>query len=369
MTDFLPPNGAVSSDSESGRPLPADTLVSVVLPVFNEVGVLEQLHASVEHALRGCGVRYEILYVDDGSTDGSGPALDAIADRCRAARVLHFSRNFGHQAAVQAGLEHARGDAVIIMDSDMQDDPGAFRAFLDLWRAGFDVVYAVRMGRKESLPKRVLFVSFYRVLNAISRTEIPRDAGNFGLVDRRVAREIAGVLDRDRYFPGLRSWVGFRQIGVAVERGRRHDDKPRVSLRGLFRLAKTAVFSFSAAPLTMFYFIAAASLLTSLGLSGFALYHKLVTGTALPGWTSTTIVVSLFGALNALGIGILGEYAIRIYDQVRARPGYIVARTCGTSTPHAVEAQCPEAAVHGEARQLLDWVSDQWAARSLTHRK
>jgi dolichol-phosphate mannosyltransferase len=308
------------------NPRPDDPLVSVVLPCFNEARVLERLTESIVRALDRGEDRYEIVYVNDGSTDDSVEILEGLAAASPAIRVVHLSRNFGHQAAVQAGLEHARGDAVVVMDSDLQDDPAAIADFLDRWRAGYDVVYAVRYNRKESPPKRFLFYAFYHVLNAISDLPIPQDAGNFGLVDRAVVDHLRQLTDRDRFYPGLRRWVGFRQIGVPVERHARHDDKPRVSLRQLFRLAKSAIFSFSRVPLAVFYTVAIVSLLVCLGLCGFTLYHKLFTGLAIPGWTSVTITSSFFGALNALGIAILGEYVIRIYDQVRARPMYIVAR-------------------------------------------
>lgn len=303
-----------------------DPLISVVLPCYNEARVLERLTGSVVRTLVRQGERYEIVYVNDGSNDDSAEILDNLADVNPAIRVVHFSRNFGHQAAVQAGLEHARGDAVVVMDSDLQDDPAAITAFLERWRAGYDVVYAVRYNRKESPPKRFLFYAFYRMLNAISEMPIPQDAGNFGLVDRTVVDHILRLSDRDRFYPGLRRWVGFRQIGVPVERHARHDDRPRVSLRQLFRLAKSAVFSFSRVPLAVFYSVAIVSLLVCLGLSAFSLYLKLFTALPVPGWTSVTITSSFFGALNALGIAILGEYVVRIYDQVRARPMYLVAR-------------------------------------------
>jgi dolichol-phosphate mannosyltransferase len=269
-----------------------------------------------------------LIFVNDGSSDGSGPILDALAAR-PCVRVLHLSRNFGQQAAVHAGLLHAAGDAIIVMDSDLQDDPETILSFLEKWEAGYDVVYAVRFHRKENAVKRSLFFAFYRMLHLISDTPIPKDAGNFGLIDRRAARQIAHLVDRDRYYPGLRRWVGFRQTGIPVERKARHDDFPRVSLAQLFRLAKTAIFSFSTFPLTMFYGIAGMSILVCAGLCGFTLYHKLVSGLAVPGWTSITIAASFFGALNALGIGILGEYMARIYDQVRARPLFIVDRAAG----------------------------------------
>jgi dolichol-phosphate mannosyltransferase len=325
-----PFDGHVARAADSGslrRPSGPECVVSVVLPVFNELGVLDTLVDALEDILTGTGCRYEIVFVNDGSTDGSAERLDELAVEHPCIRVIHFSRNFGHQAALHAGLAHSRGDAIVVMDSDLQDDPAAIRVFLDRWRAGYDVVYAERADRKEHILKRGLFLAFYRLLNAIADIRMPMDAGNFGLIDRRVADQITAVIDSDRYYPGLRSWVGFRQTGVPVSRGRRYDDSPRVSLRGLFRLAKTAIFSFSSVPLSMFYVIAGLSLATCFAVAAFALYHKLFTGLAIPGWASVTIIASFFGALNALGIGILGEYAIRIYDQVRARPHYIVART------------------------------------------
>lgn len=304
----------------------SETLLSIVMPLYNEAAVLRTLTEMVGDVLQLCDCRYEIIYVNDGSHDGSDAILDQLAAENPQVRVVHFSRNFGHQAAVQAGLTFAAGDAIIIMDSDLQDDPVAIPQFLERWREGYDVVYAVRFHRKENLLKRSLFFGFYRLLNAISDTPIPNDAGNFGLIDRKVAEQVIRMSDRDRFYPGLRRWVGFRQVGVPVERLARHDDRPRVSMRQLWRLAKSAVFSFSSFPLTMFYAIAALSLLACAALCGFTLYHKVFTGLAIPGWTSITIAASFFGALNALGIGILGEYVIRIYDQVRARPMFIVER-------------------------------------------
>jgi len=301
-------------------------LVSVVLPVFNEREAVEPLAAAVARSVATAGADWELIFVNDGSTDGSALVMDRLAAGESRVRVLHLTRNFGHQAAVQAGMAHAHGNAVVVMDADMQDDPASIGRFLEKWREGYDVVYAVRTGRKESAPKRFLFFAFYRVLNHLVKVPMPADAGNFGLVDRRVALEIRSLLDRDRYYAGLRNWVGFRQVGVEVERGPRYDSAPRVTLLGLFRLAKSAIFSFSTFPLTVFYLIGSLSLVVFVGLACFTLYHKLFTGLAIPGWTSITMATSFFGAMNALGIAVLGEYVTRIYEQVRARPLYLVER-------------------------------------------
>jgi glycosyltransferase involved in cell wall biosynthesis len=324
------------------RPSRAESLISAVLPVYNEVEVLPRLRQLVDDSLEAASERREIVFVNDGSRDGSGELLDRLALAHEGTRVVHLSRNFGHQAAVQAGLQAARGDAVIVMDSDLQDDPAALPRMVDAWRAGADVVYAVRHGRKEAAWKRFLFESFYRVLNSLTATPFPRDAGNFGLLDRRVATLVAELPECDRYFAGLRGWVGFRQEGIPVERLARYDAQPRVSLLGLFRLAKTAIFSFSRAPLTAFYLFGVVSLLVCAAFTLFSLYHKLFTGLAVPGWTSGVVIASLFGALNALGIGILGEYIVRIYDQVRGRPRFIVARETGQQTSPATTDALPE---------------------------
>jgi len=312
---------------EAIRPAPHETLVTVVLPVYNEVEVLQSLLGQVRQALGNCRVRSEIVFVDDGSTDGSARLLDQLAERFAEVRVIHFSRNFGHQAAVQAGLQHARGHAVLLMDSDLQDAPNAIGQFLEHWREGYDVVYAVRVRRKEAAWKRLLFGAFHRLMASVATTPIPAEAGNFSLIDARAVRQIVTLAERDRYLPGLRSWVGFRQIGIEVERNARYDARPRVSLRGLLRLAKSAIFSFSSLPLTIFYFIACAATAVFLLLGGFSLYCRLFTDLAIPGWTSYILSASFFGALNALGISMLGEYVVRIYDQVRARPFYLIDRT------------------------------------------
>ncbi|MEZ6062333.1 MAG: glycosyltransferase family 2 protein [Planctomycetaceae bacterium] len=301
---------------------PRNALISIVLPVFNEAEILRELTRRIIRVMDGVR-RFEIVYVNDGSSDGSSQILNQMALDDDRVAVVHLSRNFGHQAAVQAGLEHASGDAVVVMDSDLQDNPQAIPKFLEQWEQGFDVVYAERFNRKEALLKRSLFYGFYRILNAVSDTAMPADAGNFGLLDRRAVDVLLALPERDRYFPGLRSWIGFRQTGVRVERDARHDETPRVSLAGLFRLAKTAVFSFSAFPLTLFYVIAAVSAVVCGASVSFVVYHKLITGLAIPGWASVIITASFFGSLNALGISVLGEYVIRIYHQVRSRPVYV----------------------------------------------
>ncbi len=322
----------MSYDSFAERLVPEGMTISVVLPVYNEARVLPELLRRVGDALAACAADYEIIFVDDGSRDQSPRVLDQLAAADRRVRVIHLSRNFGHQAAVQAGLVHSRGDAVVLMDSDLQDAPEAIGRFIAKWRAGYNVVYAIRAQRKENPLKRFLFNAFHWLMSRVATWPIPADAGIFGLIDRRVARHIIALAENDRYFPGLRGWVGFRQAGVVVERNARYDDRPRVSLVGLFRLAKTAMFSFSTLPLLIFHVMGATATGVFLGVSGYSLFCKLFTNLAIPGWTSYVLIGSFFGALNALGISILGEYVIRIYDQVRGRPLYLVNHTVNMET-------------------------------------
>lgn len=331
-------NGPMSTSPRNRRAV----RVSVVLPVYNETAILEELNRRIISVMEADQLSFEVVYVNDGSADGSRENLDRLAAADSRLVVVHLSRNFGHQPAVHAGLEHATGDVVVVMDSDLQDDPAAIPRFLEAWESGHDVVYAQRFNRKENPARRFLFFSFYRVLNAIADSPIPTDAGNFGLLDRCVVDALLQLPERERFFPGLRSWAGFRQTGIPVERAARHDATPRVSLRGLFRLAKTAIFAFSSFPLKFFYIIAAMSAAVCLGSIGFVLWHKALTGLAIPGWASTIITASFFGALNALGISILGEYVIRIYDQVRNRPVYLAESPTRRRLPSRRNTESPD---------------------------
>jgi len=345
--------------ADTPRPSRDETLLSLVLPVFNEQDVLAGLLDSLIRAVVPCGMRYEILFVNDGSRDASEKILDCLAAENQHVRVIHLSRNFGHQAAVQAGLSHARGDAVILMDADMQDAPEAISRFVDAWLAGNDVVYAIRTDRKESWPKRMLFTAFYRLLATISSTRMPLDAGNFGLIDRRVVREIIGLSERDRYFAGLRAWVGFRQQGIEVERAARYDKSPRVSFWGLIRLAKTAIYSFSAAPLILFQVVGLAAM-SLFFLFGLAAAWQWTSAGAWAAWMPLALGATFFATLNALGIAVLGEYVTRIYDQVRARPIYVVDRAVNFPTRQeqlAGEAAFLEAAavIASAEREVFAW--------------
>jgi dolichol-phosphate mannosyltransferase len=327
----------------------AQAKLSVVLPLLNEAGVLPRLLADLRTQLDSIGCRWNVVLVNDGSTDESGDLLDAMAYADRRLRIIHLSRNFGHQSAIHAGLNYADGEVVVLMDSDGQDDPTAIGRMFDRWQSGDDVVYAVRYGRKEGPIKRLLFKTFYSLLSRVASVDIPRDAGNFSLLDRRVVDELLRLDERDRYVPGLRSWLGFRQSSIRVERFARHDKQTRVSILGLISLAKNAFFGFSRAPLLAFYYLAFAALVVTA-----SCFSAVIGGSyfnlALP--TSVLIqcgVVALFGSLNSLGIAVLGEYIARIYDQVRARPHFLVDRTANVQ----LEPQYPTPPIQDSKDDLL----------------
>lgn len=316
------------------RKLDPDSVISVVAPFYNEVKNIKTFVEELENEFEKIGAgQHELILVNDGSTDGSDRELERIiTEHPGKIKVIHLSRNFGHASAVYAGLEHASGEVIILMDSDMQDDPGCFDLFLQKWREGYDVVYSKRSSREESPPLRFLFWLFYRILFLMSDTYIPPDAGNFALMDKRVVNILLSLPEKNIYVPGLRAWIGFNQIGVPVPRRLRYDDLPRTNLKAKWNLAINAIFSFSYLPLIFFRVLGILALIVSLLLASFTLYHKLITGLAVKAWASNLITITFFGGLNLFGIGIIGEYISRIYNEVRARPRYIIDRITDDDT-------------------------------------
>ncbi len=305
---------------------------SIVAPVYNEVKFIEKFVDEIISVLASLNIldHTEIILVNDGSNDGSAEKIDALVEKHPGLVFgIHLARNFGAPSAITAGISHSSGDAVIIMDSDGQDDPSAFEQFLNLWIKGYDVVYAIRKSRKEGWLFKSLAWLFYRILSFSSQISIPLDAGNYSLLDRKVVEAIKLCPERNRYLPGLRSWVGFKQTGIEIERRARYDKKNRVGFRGLWTLAMNAFFSFSYVPIFLFRIAGVISLFLCLGLILFALYHKLFTGLAVTAWASQLITTSFFGGINLLGIALLGEYIARIYDEVKGRPIYVCAKKSG----------------------------------------
>jgi polyisoprenyl-phosphate glycosyltransferase len=304
--------------------------LSVVLPCYNERETLgplmERLVPLLERAVAG---RFEIVFVDDGSTDGCGELLDRLAESDPRVLVLHLSRNFGHQAALSAGLEAATGAAVVLMDADLQDPPELIEVFLARWQEGHEVVYAIRRKRKEGPLKRAAYALFYRSMRAIADIDIPPDAGDFCLLDRTVVDVLTGLRERQPFLRGLRSWVGFRQVGVEYDRQARYAGTPKYTLRKLLRLAVSGYVGFSVAPLRLATWLGFAAAAVGFLLALWAIVTRVFAIPAPRGWASTLATVLFLGGVQLLVLGVIGEYLGRVYDEVRARPRYIVRRQVG----------------------------------------
>ena len=298
--------------------------LSVVLPVYNEVRVLDELHTRLMTVLSRTGLRFEIMFVDDGSTDGTAAVLHELAQQHGHVSVVRLSRNWGHAAALKAGIDLAAGRQLIVMDADLQDEPELIPELLDLCEAeGADVVYVVRSKRAESLWIRGFFRLFHWCLARTSSYPIPQNAGSFGLMNERAVAEIRRLDERLRYFPGLRAFIGLRQVAVTAPRQPRYDGRSRVGVRGLIGLAAQAFFSQSRVPALTFYWLSAASFVIGAGLAAYALIARLL-GASVASWSSIVISVAFFSTVIILGLALVFEYLARIYEEVRARPVYLV---------------------------------------------
>jgi glycosyltransferase involved in cell wall biosynthesis len=310
-----------------GLPVP---LISVVLPVYNERENLAPLRQRLVTVLDdAAGGAFELVFVDDGSHDGSPEIIVAWRAQDRRIKLVQLSRNFGHQAALQAGLDAARGAAVVLMDTDLQDPPEMLRAFITAWRDGHEVVYAVRRQRREGLLKRAAYATFYRTVKLIAQIDVPLDTGDFCLLDRKVVDTLVELPEHNRFLRGLRSWVGFRQVGVEYARDARHAGEPKYTLRKLIRLALSGYVGFSAMPLRVASALGLLAALLGFLLSLWTVASKLLDVASPRGWTSLMSVILLVAGSQLLVLGVIGEYLSRVYDEVRRRPLYVVRTRFG----------------------------------------
>jgi polyisoprenyl-phosphate glycosyltransferase len=309
-------------------------LLSVIIPCFNEELVIRETHRRLENALDGLpGLEYELIYVDDGSKDQTPQILAELHGMARSTRVIRLSRNFGHQIAVTAGLESASGDAVVIIDADLQDPPEVIGDMLERWREGFHVAYGLRLERTgETRFKLWTAKTFYRLINYLSDTEIPLDTGDFRLMDRKVVDALLAMPERDRFLRGMISWIGFRQTSVPYRREPRHGGQSKYPLMKMVRFATDGILSFSIIPLKLAIWIGFASI--GLALAGIILAvleraYKLYDINLGRGWASIFIAVLFMGGVQLLTLGIIGEYLGRIYTEVKRRPLYVVQERLG----------------------------------------
>jgi|LGOV01.1.fsa_nt_gb dolichol-phosphate mannosyltransferase len=307
-------------------------VLSVVIPVYNEVEVLKELRARLNRVLQGMDVAYEVVFVDDGSADGSSKELKRFFEEDPHLVVVRLSRNFGHQYALTAGLHASGGKCVVMMDADLQDPPEVIPDFFKMWREGYDVVIAQRRSPKEGRLRRLLFFLFYKVLGIVSDYSITLNAGVFGLMDQKVVQGLVGISERNRFLPGLRSWLGFKQAFVLYDRENRTAGKPKQTFLRLLRYGFDAIFSFSYKPLRV-------SSCLGIIISGLCLLYavflallRIFNINVVPGFTTPTVAILFLGGVQLIAIGILGEYLGRIYDEVKRRPLYVIEEELSHST-------------------------------------
>ena len=317
----------------------ARTRLSVAIPLHDEERGLPELLRRVGAALDTLpGGPHEMVLVDDGSRDGTRAALMDAAARDDRITAIALSRNFGHQVAVTAALDHATGDAVIVMDGDLQDSPEAIPEFVRRFEEGYDVVYARRVRRKEGLVLRFCYWLFYRMLARMSDVRLPVDVGDFGLMSRRVVDELRLMPEHHRYLRGMRSWIGFRQIGIDVERDARFAGESSYTAMKLLRLAFDGMFAFSIVPLRAAAVVGALAMLLSSIFALYSLVARLFFDQAPRGFTSLILIVSFLSGVNLLFLGVIGEYVGRVYEEVKRRPHYVLDQVVRSRAAGAVRA-------------------------------
>jgi len=307
---------------------------SFVIPVLNERETLPELHRRLDAVMAQLDGPAEVVLVDDGSTDGSFAVMEELHARDPRVKVLRLSRNFGHQIALTAGLDHALGRAVIIMDADLQDPPEVALELARRWREGYDVVYAVRDERDgESRVKLATASWFYRLMGRMSEVPIPIDAGDFRLVDRRAVDAVSSMSEHSRYLRGMFAWVGYDQTGVCYSRSARYAGRTKFPMRKMVSFATDGIVSFSAAPLRLAlafgFFVSAISMLAG----GVAIVCRLTGVYETPGWASIIVGMSFLGGIQLTVLGVMGAYIARIYDEVKQRPLYLVRDRLGGDGP------------------------------------
>ena len=310
-------------------------VLSVVIPVFNEEGNLPLLYRQLVDVLEKDEPSYELIFVNDGSRDSSSDILQSLAHENKRLIIVDLSRNFGHQVAISAGLDFTQGQAVLIMDADLQDPPEVLPMFIQKWREGHDVVYAVREKRKEGLFKRIAYRAFYRLQKRIASIDIPLDAGDFCIMDRKVVDLLVRMPERNRFMRGIRTWVGFDQVGLVCERQARFAGKPKYTFHKLIYLALDGLISFSFLPLRLISILGLLVSVFSILMAFFYFIKRLFMGLSPPGFATLVVAILLLSGIQLITLGVIGEYIGRIFEEVKQRPLYIVSRvTRGRSNAH-----------------------------------
>jgi len=314
-----------NSFSNRARVRAEHPLISIVAPCYNEADSVELFVETIRKTVAGGDYGVELVFVDDGSTDDTRAKLTVLARIHPEIRVISFSRNFGKEAALTAGLDHAVGDAVVIMDVDLQDPPELISAFIEKWREGFDVVYGAREDRTaDTIAKRFTAEGFYRLFNKISGVKIPENTGDYRLMDRRVVETIKALPERSRFMKGLFAWVGFKSVGVPYTRPVRAAGNSKFNFWRLWNFALDGFVSFSTVPLRMWSYIGGVIAFLSFLYASAIILRTLITGADVPGYASLLTFILFFGSIQIISVGILGEYISRLFIEVKRRPIYII---------------------------------------------
>jgi len=345
---------------------PSKPLLSVVVPAYNEQVVLPEFHRRTMQALRGLAVSFEIVYVDDGSADDTLSVLRSLyqSDPNNVV-VVALSRNFGKDAALTAGLEHARGDAVVVIDADLQDPPELIGAMLEHWRAGYDVVYArrkVRLG--ETVLKRLTAHYFYRIIRRVSRVRIPHDTGDYRLLSRRATDALLSLREHHRFMKGLFSWIGFRQQAVEYQRDARFAGETKWNYWKLWNYALEGITSFTIAPLKVAMYLGFSVAAVSLLYAAVVVYKTILYGNSVRGYPSLMVAILFLGGVQLLSIGVLGEYLGRTFNEAKGRPLYFVAELLSRDARIESDAR-PAVLVGPEPRAIGSQVARPQEARAL----
>ena len=301
--------------------------ISVIAPIHNEAGNIEILVSRLTASLNSKTENYEIVFVDDGSRDNSAALLEKAARQDSRIKIISFSRNFGHQMAITAGMEFSKGKSIVIIDADLQDPPEIIPQMMAKWQEGFDVVYAVRKQRDgESLVKRITAAVFYRLLKRLTEFDIPVDTGDFRLMDRKVVNAFLSMPERGRYIRGMISWLGFKQTGITYDRAARTEGKTKFTMRKMIRFAFEGITSFSFAPLQFATFLGMTCSAVAFLMLIYVFISKFFDQQVVRGWTSLMAIIIFLGGIQLLMIGILGEYIGRLVTEQKKRPLYIVQK-------------------------------------------
>ncbi|MGO4111319.1 glycosyltransferase family 2 protein [Paenibacillus sp. YAF4_2] len=303
---------------------------SIIVPMYNEQEVIRHTYAKLKEVMDGYGEPYELVFVNDGSRDQTVEIVEAICQEDNHVKLINFSRNFGHQIAITAGMDYAQGEAIIIIDADLQDPPEVMLEMIEKWKEGYEVVYGKRLKRKgESAFKKITAMLFYRTMRSMTNFDIPMDTGDFRLIDRKVCDVLRGLKEKNRFVRGLVSWVGFRQTMVEYVREERFAGETKYPLKKMISFALDGITSFSYKPLKIATYIGFALSASSFVYLLVVLCQRLFTSTTQPGWTTIVAINLLFNGIILMLLGLIGEYIGRIYDESKNRPLYIVREARG----------------------------------------